>query len=127
MEVVFMPSRTSLIVRALVNIVLGLLIVVWPGITLLVVIFLFALNLLITGLFMVFEPAFDKRNHHAGLTVLFGAVIAIAGIFLLSRPQLTGEIIVLLIAVWALLFGMIDLYVGVTMGKQQPGTWLLVI
>jgi uncharacterized membrane protein HdeD (DUF308 family) len=127
MEIMYMPSRGALLVRALVNIILGALVIAWPGITLLVVIFLFALNFLITGLFMVFEPAFDKQNNHAALTVIFGVVLAIVGLFLLGRPQLTGDIIVLLVAVWALFFGMVDLYVGVTQRKEQPGTWLLII
>ena len=127
MEVAVMPSRASLLVRALVNIILGAMVIAWPGITLLVVVLLFALNILISGIFMIFEPAFDKKNQHAGLTVLFGVIFAIVGIFLLGRLQLTGEIVVLLIAVWALSLGMVDLYVGFTQRKEQPGTWLLII
>ena len=128
MELVLFPTRWSLIIRAIVNIALGAVALAWPGLTLLVLVFFFAINLLLTGIFMLFEPAFDSRNNHAIITVLLGVVATVAGIYLLARPQIATEVVVLLIAFWAIIFGMFDLAVGIAGQKDKlSGSWLLII
>src|SRR5437870_5208705 len=104
MNMEIMPSRGALIIRAIVNIILGALVLTWPGITLLVLVFLVAFNILFVGLFMILEPAFDKKNPHMWLTIILGAVALLFGFFLLGRPELAVGFVSLIIAFWAIIF-----------------------
>lgn len=128
MDVVAVPSRGSLFLRAAVDIIFGLLILAYPGLTFAIVAIMFAINLLIIGLYMVFEPAFDKQNNHAVLTVVLGILAAIVGIYLLSNPLASATVVSWLIAAWALLFGIVDLYVGFSANKYNvSGAWLFIV
>lgn len=128
MEVAVLPSKSAVLLRALVNVLLGLVLLSWPGLTLIILIYAFALNVLIVGIVTLFEPAFDKGSRNAILSILLGLLGIVAGIFLLARPVLTGEIIALLIAFWALLFGIVDIYVGFSASKEKvSGGWVMVL
>lgn len=128
MEVAVLPTKSAVILRAVVNILLGLVLLTWPGLTLLVLIYAFALNILIIGIVTLFEPAFDKGSRNALLSILLGLLGIVAGIFLLARPILTGELVALLVAIWALIFGIVDIYVGLASSKEKvSGGWVMVL
>jgi uncharacterized membrane protein HdeD (DUF308 family) len=126
MELAVLPSRNAILLRALLNMLLGAILLVWPGLTLYVLVILFAINILILGFATLFEPAFDKTNKSAVLTVLLGLLGIAAGIFLLVRPGVTATIIALLIAIWALVFGISDIYVGFA-AKMEAGARILFV
>jgi uncharacterized membrane protein HdeD (DUF308 family) len=121
MELVGSPSRSTLILRGLLNIILGLVAVTWPGLTLYILILIFAINILIVGMFAIFEPLFDKRNQHSVLTALLGILGVILGIFLIARPEIAAGVVVLLIAIWALCFGV------VASNEKIKGSWFLIL
>jgi uncharacterized membrane protein HdeD (DUF308 family) len=128
MELVGSPSRSTLVLRGLLNIILGLVAVTWPGLTLYVLILIFAINILIVGMFAIFEPLFDKSNQHSVLTALLGILGVILGIFLIARPEIAAGVVVLLIAIWALAFGVVDLYAGFVANNEKiKGSWFLVL
>lgn len=128
MELVGTPSRSTLVLRGLLNVVLGLVAVTWPGLTLYILILMFAINILIVGMFAIFEPLFDKRNPHSVLTALLGILGVILGIFLIARPEIVASVVVLLIAIWALAFGVVDLYAGfVASSERINGSWYLIL
>lgn len=125
MEVVNHPSKNSLLLRSIVNILFGLLILAFPGLSLLIIAIAFAANLLVIGLFMIFEPAFDNKNKHAVLTVILGLLSVGAGVYLLSRPLTSISVLSLLIAIWALFYGIIDLFLGFKLTEmKKPAAWL---
>ena len=126
MELAVLPSRNTILLRALANMLLGAILLIWPGLTLYVLVLIFAINILIIGLATLFEPAFDKSNKSSILTVILGLIGVAAGIFLLVRPGITAGIIALLIAIWAIVFGISDIYVGFA-GKIEMGARLLFI
>lgn len=130
MDLVSSPSRSTLALRGLANIILGGIVVLWPSATLYVLIVLFSLNLMFVGLFAIFEPLFDRSNHHSILTVILGILGVIVGIFLIARPEIAASIVSLLIAFWALLFGIADLYAGFAVSdakSKAPAAWFLIL
>jgi uncharacterized membrane protein HdeD (DUF308 family) len=129
MQFAIKPSRNSLLLRSVLNIIFGILILVFPGISLLILALAFSINLLITGLFMIFEPAFDESNKHAFLTVLLGLFSVGAGIYLLSRPLTSVVVLSVLIGAWSVFFGILDLFIGfkLTESKNKMSWTFLVI
>ena len=65
MEVAVLPSKSAVLLRALVNVILGLVLLAWPGLTIIILIYAFALNILIVGIVTLFEPVFDKNSRNA--------------------------------------------------------------
>lgn len=128
MELVIAPSRNSLLLRAIINVLFGLLILLFPGLTLTVLAIAFAINLLIIGLFMIFEPAFDSTNKHAIMTVLLGILSVSVGVYVISRPMAGIIILSILLAAWALLFGITDLFLGFKLTEAKiQGSWLFTV
>ena len=126
MEIAVLPSKNAILIRAALNIGLGAILLIWPGITLLVLIYAFALNILLVGLSTLFEPSYDKSSKGSVVHVLLGIVGIVAGIYLVARPELTAEIIALLLAMWAIIFGIVDIYIGFTT-KDGGGNLLFVL
>ncbi len=122
MEIAVLPSKNAILLRAAVNLVLGAILLLWPGITLIVLIYAFAFNILLTGIVTLFEP--NKNN--AVVTVILGLAGIIVGIYLISKPMLTGEIVAFLIAILAIVYGVVDIYLGLTT-KNNAGNLLLVL
>ena len=127
MDVIVMPSKKSLLLRSIVNIIVGLIIVAWPAATLVVLVYAFAINILIIGIATLFEPVFNKSSHSNIGAVILGVIGIAAGIYLIARPAVTGEIIALLIAFWAILFGITDLYIGFTSKTKEGGSLLFIL
>jgi uncharacterized membrane protein HdeD (DUF308 family) len=126
MELAVLPSRNTILLRSLANMLLGAILLIWPGLTLYILVLIFAINILIIGLATLFEPAFDKSNKSSVLTVILGLLGVAAGIFLLVRPGITASIIAILIAIWAIIFGISDIYVGFA-AKIEGGARILFV
>ena len=128
MDLVYSPSRNSMILRSAVNILFGIVIILFPGISLLVVAIAFAINLLVLGMFMIFEPTIDTKNKHAVLTVMLGIVTVGAGVYLLSRPLAGIAVLSLLLAAWALLYGIIDIMIGLRLTESKSkSSWVFLL
>lgn len=107
-------SRSSLLLRGLANVIFGAIVFSWPGLTVYLLVILFAINIIIIGAMELFKPFVQKNTNHAILTFLLGILGMVVGFYLLGRPQLTVEVLSLVIAFWAVLFGISDLFVGFT-------------
>jgi len=127
-KIIKKPSYSSMLLRSITNIIFGILLLFFPGLTLWILAIAFSVNLLIVGLFMVFEPTIDKTNKHAFLTALFGVLSIVLGIYLLTRPLAGVAVLTIIFAAWALMFGIIDLILGFKMTElKQSQSWLFYI
>ena len=127
-KIIKKPSYSSMLLRSIVNIIFGIILLFFPALTLWVLSIALSVNLLIIGLFMVFEPAIDKTNKHAFLTALFGMLSIFLGIYLLTRPLAGVAVLTIIFAAWALMFGIIDLILGFKLTElKQSQSWLFYI
>lgn len=117
-------SPTHWIPLALVGIVailFGLSVLIWPQITLGVLIQLFGVYALVTGL-LALLAAFDAARHHASWISLAieGGFSAIIGLLVLVWPATSGVLLLFFIAFWAILTGLSQVVGGV-----RRRDWLL--
>ena len=87
--------RAGLIASAIIGIIVGIVALVWPEPTLLVVALLFGITLIFTGVYRL-TVAFSEKLLPTSMRVFFGimgAIVLIAGIICLFNP---GESLVLL-------------------------------
>ncbi len=121
-------SRTALIVSAVLGIVLGILALIWPGVTLLTVAFLFGAYLVVAGVFrLVF--AFAAEGVGGGtrwLIGILGALVLVAGIIALANPFSSLLAIAIVIGLGWIFEGVMDL-VGAATGHIRAPRWLTVL
>jgi uncharacterized membrane protein HdeD (DUF308 family) len=116
-------ARTTsilIIVSGVSALIFGILILVWPQTTLLVVAVLFGLQLLIAGIVRIVSGAIDSsaEGWHRGLSITLGVLIVLAGIFCLRNPALSLLTIIVIVAVGWLVDGVINIVLG---AQNPPG------
>jgi len=78
----------------------------------------FGLLVLIGGLLLLMG-AYDQRKKEGNHKMLFveGVIMSIIGILIMVFPLQTLRIFLLLIGVWALLLGLLKIYIAISIGK----------
>jgi uncharacterized membrane protein HdeD (DUF308 family) len=109
---------TSLILRGVVALGVGVVALAWPGVTVLSLVILFAIYaFMAAGLEAV--RAFSSRT--AGPVVghlLVGLVDIAAGVVALAWPGPTALVLVLVVASWAVLTGLVEVYAAFAPGEE---------
>ena len=121
-------SAWMLMLRGAIAIAFGVLAVLWPGLTLLALVGLFAAYALLGGIVSI-ATAFRIRRAEPRwwLPLLLGVVSVAAGIYAVLAPAVTTLVLVLLMAVNAILTGALDIAMAVRLRRAVPGHWLLLL
>ena len=106
----------------------GILALIWPGITLLVLVSLFAAFALLVGAVTV-AGALRNRTMDRGwwLMLLLGIVSLAVGVIAVFQPGATLFALVLLMAANAVVGGAIEIAVAIRLRKQIRHEWLLIL
>lgn len=112
--------------RGVVAVLFGVLAFVWPGLTLFVLVTLFAAYAFVDGVFALVgavRAAEDRRSSWPLL--LEGFVGVAAGIVAFTWPDITAVVLLYLIAAWAILTGAFELFAAVKLRDQiENERWL---
>jgi uncharacterized membrane protein HdeD (DUF308 family) len=102
------------IVVGISALIFGILLLVWPEVSLLVAAVLFGLQLLITGIVRIVSGIASREldGGQRALSITLGVLILLAGIFCLRNPGLTLLWIVILVACGWLIDGIIQIVHG---------------
>lgn len=109
-------------------VVFGVLALVWPGITLLALVFLFAAYALVDGVLALIR---GLRRGGGGRPdwwrVAHGAVGIAAGVIAFAVPDITAYALLLVIAAWAIVSGGIELMAAYQLRDVIRREWLLAL
>jgi uncharacterized membrane protein HdeD (DUF308 family) len=121
-------SRWMLALRGLAAIAFGVLALIWPGITLLVLVALFAAYALVAGVASIVGAVkMRTMERRWWLPLVLGIVSVAAAVIALFYPSLTALALVLLMGANAIVTGVLDIALGVRLRKAIRGEWLLII
>jgi len=119
-----MSTSTSLIVRGLIGIVFGIVAFTWPGLTLTALVFLFGIYALLDGIANI--------THNTGLSgsrdwvvILQGVIGILAGVFAFVWPTITLFVLVLMVGIWAVLTGILQIAAAIRLRKYISYEWML--
>jgi uncharacterized membrane protein HdeD (DUF308 family) len=117
-----------LLLRGLCAISLGVCALVWPGITLLALIYLFALFALIDGVASIVLGFRGEADGTVWWTmVVLGALAIAAGVTAFAWPGLTAVVLLVIIAVSAIVRGVFEIAAAISLRKEIEGEWLLAL
>lgn len=117
-----------LALRGALAVLFGILAVLWPGITIEVLILLFGIYAIVDGVFAIvsgFRAA--RRDERWGALVIEGIAGIIAGFIALFVPLAAALAFAYLFAAWALVTGIFEIYAAIRLRDEIEGEWLLAL
>jgi uncharacterized membrane protein HdeD (DUF308 family) len=116
-----------LLLRGVAAVAFGILAFVWPGITLLALVFLFGAYALLDGILAI-TAAIKNRGTTAptGWLVFVGLLGIGAGVATMFWPAITALVLLILIAVWSIAIGVLTVVGAIRLRREIEGEWLLV-
>ena len=118
---------TSLIVRGLLAIAVGIVALAWPGVTVFALVVLFAIYAFIAaGMEAVKAFSSDRAGPVMG-HLLLGLVDIGAGMIALAWPGPTALVLVLLVGAWATIGGLVEIYAGLQAGEPAGTRTLFLV
>jgi uncharacterized membrane protein HdeD (DUF308 family) len=115
-----------LALRGAAGILFGLLALVWPGITLLLLVVMFAAYALIGGVAAV-SAAIQHRSIRADwwIPLLLGLCTIAAGLIAVAAPGVTALVLITVMGANAIVTGVLDLIAWVRLTRRGRTQWLL--
>jgi len=121
-------SRWWWVGYGVVNVIVGLLALAWPGATIVVLAIVFAVQLFVLGIFRI-VLAFaipDALPAAKVLSVVLGVLALIVGVLCLRSPQQTVVVLTLVLGAFWLIHGVVDIVAGIG-GRGEAGRgWTII-
>src|ERR1700760_1650523 len=118
----------SLVIRGMLGIVIGLITFMWPSITLLALVYLFAAYALVDGVTSLAGAAHAAQAHERWAALLIEGLLGIvAAVITVLWPAITALSLVFAIAAWAILTGVAEVVAAVRLRRYISGEWLLAL
>jgi|SRR5581483_9391540 len=118
----------SLVIRGILGIAVGLMTFLWPGITLMALVFLFAGYALVDGVVSLAGAAHAAQAHERWAALLIEGLIGIgAAVVTILWPAITALSLVFVVAAWAILSGVAEVLAAVRLRRHVSGEWLLAL
>ena len=118
-----------LLLRGLAAIAFGILAFIWPGLTLLTLTLLWGAYALCDGIFSLGAATFAKSGDMTPRwwLALAGIVSILAGLVAFFYPGMTALVLLMFIAAWAIVIGMLQIWGAIEWRKLLDDAWLLAL
>ncbi len=116
-----------LVLRGLAAVIFGILAILWPGLTITVLVLFFGAYALVDGIFAVIAAITHRAGHDRWWVMLLEGLVGIAaGILTFFYPAVTALVLLYFIAAWAILTGILEIMAALRLRREIEGEWLLV-
>ena len=113
----FKSTSTSLILLGVLAVIVGIIAIAWPGVTILALVILFAIYAFMAAGLQA-ARAFSSRSAGPVLGhLLLGLIDLAAGVIALVWPGPTAYVLVIIVAAWALVGGVAEIFAGFGSGE----------
>jgi len=115
-----------LLMRGIAGILFGVLAFVWPGITLLSLIFLYGAYALLDGIFAIMA-AIRGGTAERWWLALIGVLGIAAGLLTFLWPGMTALVLAMFIGAWSLVHGIFEIVGAIRIRKEIDNEWWLIL
>jgi uncharacterized membrane protein HdeD (DUF308 family) len=115
------------VLRGVLAVLFGFLAIAWPGITVLALVLLWGVYSLVDGSTAVAIGVTDRAapGDHRLIYGLLGLLGIAAGVLTIAWPGITALVLLVVIAVWALVAGALQIVAAIRMRKVISHEWFL--
>jgi uncharacterized membrane protein HdeD (DUF308 family) len=115
-------------IRGLLAVLFGLAAIVWPGLTLFVLVILFGAYALVDGVVAVIVSFQERKSVRQWWVVLLGGIAGIiVGVLTFVWPAITALVLLYLIAAWAIVTGILEIAAAFSRRLPIAHEWTLVL
>lgn len=116
------------LVRGIAAIIFGIAAFLWPGLTLAVLMLLFAAYVLVDGIFgLVYAIRNRAKLDHLWIWLLEAVLGIVVGLLTFFMPGVTAFVLLMFIAAWAIVGGVLRIISAFELRKQITGEWFLIL
>lgn len=116
----------AIALRGLIALLLGILILVWPGFSLRVFLLLFGAFAILNGVVALLDALTRQQLEQPWQARMLAGVVSIGvGIVTFVWPGVTALVLLYAIAAWALVTGILEIIAAIQLPREIPGKWLL--
>lgn len=116
----------SLLLRGIVALLFGVMALAMPGVTLIALTVWFAAFVLIDGVFLIAAAAAGRKENENWWLMLIEGIAALAfGFLALWAPGVTALVLLMYIAAYAAITGILRIVMAVRLRKEIEGEWWL--
>jgi uncharacterized membrane protein HdeD (DUF308 family) len=118
-----------IVLRGALAVLFGLLAIAWPGITVLALVLLWGAYALVDGVASVLIGLTDRTapGEHRLTYGLLGLLGIVVGVLTFVWPQITALILLVIIALWALVAGVLQIAAAIRLRKVISNEWFLAL
>jgi uncharacterized membrane protein HdeD (DUF308 family) len=115
--------------RGAAAVVFGLVALIWPGVTVVVLVALFGAYALVDGIITLGTAIVGGNESRSQRTwqVVEGVAGVLIGIMTFAWPGITALVLLWLIAAWALVTGVLEIVAAIRLRREIEGEWLLIL
>jgi uncharacterized membrane protein HdeD (DUF308 family) len=117
----------AVVLRGVAAVLFGLLALIWPDITVFVLVVLFGAYALVDGVLALVAAATGENRGRRGWLIFAGVVGVLAGIVTFLWPEVTTLALLYVIAAWALVTGVLEIMAAIRLRREIHGEWLYII
>lgn len=116
----------ALLLRGVAAVLFGLLALVWPGLTLAVLIVIYGAYAVVDGAFAVVAGLRSPAGTRRWLFLAEGALGILAGLLALLWPGITAVVLLYIISFWAVLGGLLRILTAVLLRREVENVWAMI-
>jgi uncharacterized membrane protein HdeD (DUF308 family) len=124
--VVLARNWWAVALRGVAAVLFGVAALIWPGLTLGILVLLFGAYVLVDGIFALIL-AIQRATHHTRWwpLLLEGLAGIVVGLLTFFWPGITALVLLVLIASWAIVTGFLELIAAMELRREIANEWLL--
>jgi uncharacterized membrane protein HdeD (DUF308 family) len=123
-----MDRSSLLLIRGILGIVIGFVAFAWPGITIAVLVGIFAVYAIIDGVTnLALGLSRTPAHGRSWAPALQGIVGIAAGVMTFWWPVVTAFVLVIFIGAWAIVTGLFEIVAAIRLRRVIEGEWLLAL
>lgn len=117
----------AMALRGLAALIFGIAALIWPQATLTILILLFGVYAIADGILSIIAILRDRTYYQWWLLLLEGIVGITAGVLTFIWPEITGLVLLYVIAAWAIVTGILEIVAAIRLREEMTGEWLLIL
>lgn len=115
-----------ILLKGICSVIFGVLTFMWPGVTLVTLVMLYGAFALVDGILAVAAAVTGDSPMPRWWLAIIGIVGIGAGIFTLMWPVTAGAILLMFIAAWAIVTGIMEIVGAIRLRKEIDDEWFLI-